>query len=79
VWEWGRVNDEDQGIFGRECTDTAGMIQKIEMALQQAASGQVPYSSKAQGLLRSELAHRRAAILSSNKPMQEKAQNWRLV
>lgn len=60
TWKWSSDNDKYPGVFGRECTDTTGMVQKIEFALKQAASGQVPYSSAAQDLLRSELAARKA-------------------
>lgn len=62
LWSWGEVNGKPGGIFYRECTDAAGMIQKIEQALQQAASGLVPYSPDAQALLRAEQAVREEAL-----------------
>lgn len=70
IWEWASVNDDFRGVFRRECTDAADMIQRIETALHQAASGQVKYSSQAQTLLHSELAGRQKITRSSNKSLQ---------
>jgi len=70
LWHWGQVNDRSQGMFDRECTDTADMTKRIQKALAQASAGDVPYSPDAVEILKHELAKRQelAKEMESTQP-----------